>query len=831
MTKITGFSNIFNNLFIILFFLSLSYFYLFPLLEGKQLSQHDIQSHAGMAKELTDYREATGKEAIWTNSAFGGMPGYMISVVFSSNLLTYIQDFFRDLFHPAAMLMLYLIGFYILLTSLKVNKWLSATGALAYGFSSYLLIIIAAGHNTKAYALGYLMIVIAGVLMAYRHNRIKGFILFSLGLSLEIMAGHPQITYYGMLAMLVFIITETVYSLREKRFAGFLKTSGLLAAGALLAIAVNFSYLYTSYEYSQKTIRGRSELTHNADNKTSGLDKDYVVQWSQGIDETLTLLIPNYKGGSHTTNPGIQSESFRALQENRIENPRQIISQVIMYHGDKPFTSGPYYAGAIVVFLFVLGLFVVKGADKWWLLSATILSVVLAWGKYIMPLTSFLLDYLPLYNKFRAPEMILIVAGFTMPLLGFIALNNILTGKVDRKELVSGLKWAFGITGGLTLLLTLLPGLAGDFSALFDGSYPDWLKDAVESDRKSLLKADAFRSFILITLAAGGLLLWHLGKIRRELFTGLLALVILADLWTIDKRYLNESNFVTKRESTSIFQPTPADQEILKDVALSYRVLNLQNPWAESRTSYFHKSMGGYHAAKLRRYQEMIEHHFTPEIERMITSLQNEQSQDNAFSSLSALNMMNAKYIIYDLNSPPIQNNFALGNAWFVNEYEMVPDADNEIEALNGLDPSQKAVVDQRFNEHLQGKSFIPDSSAYIRLTEYQPNYLKYEYSASSDQLAVFSEIYYPDGWHAYIDGEKQPHFRANYILRSMVLPAGSHTVEFRFRPASFYTGNKISLAGSAILILLILGFLVIGYRDGKAAKSAGGNPADEELN
>ena len=803
----------------VVLFIVLAYAYMFPLLEGKELVTHDIQSHAGMSKELSDYREATGEEAIWTNSMFGGMPGYMISVVYSANLFTRLQSKVLSLFHPAAMLILYLIGFYILLTSLKINRWLSIAGALAFGFSSYHLIIISAGHNSKAYAIGYLMIVIAGVLMAYRQNRLKGSILLSLGLALEIMAGHPQITYYGLLALIAFGITELTFSIRENRLPDFLKTTGFLAVGAILAIAVNFSYLYSSYEYSKKTIRAKSELTHNSENQTSGLDKDYVVQWSQGIGETMTLLIPNFKGGSHTTNPGIKSESYKALQQNRVENPRQIINQIIMYHGEKPFTSGPYYAGAIIIFLFVLGLFVVKGADKWWLVAATILSVVLAWGKYVMPLTSFLLDYLPLYNKFRAPEMTLTIAGYTLPLLGFLALHRIFSGQTGKKELEKALVWAFGITGGIALLFALLPGMAGDFSAPFDGAYPDWLKDAVISDRRSLLQGDAFRSFIFIVLAAGGLLLWHLKKIKAEVFFVALAVFILADLWMIDKRYLNSKNFLSKRDANAPFQPTTADLEIMKDTELSYRVLPLQNPWNDSRASYFHKNVGGYHAAKLRRYQEMIEFHFTPEIEKMINGLQDEQSETEVFSGLNALNMLNTKYIIYDLNSAPIQNPYAMGNAWLVSNYEIAPDADTEIEAILGLNPLTTAVIDKRFSEHLEGKSFSSDSTATIQLTEYQPNHLTYQYKSSAEQLAVFSEIYYREGWKAYVDGKEEPHFSANYVLRAMILPAGNHKVEFRFEPDSFKIGNWVSLIGSILLIIALGGIWFMGNGKFNSAK------------
>jgi hypothetical protein len=804
---------------IIFLFIVVAYIYLFPLLEGKVLSQPDIQSHAGMAKELIDYRNTTGEEAIWTNSIFGGMPGYMISVLYPSNLVRIVHRWFTALFHPAAMIILYLIGFYILLTSLKIDRWLSLAGAFAYGFSTYLFTIIVAGHNTKAYALGYLMIVIAGVLMAYRSDRWKGALLLAVGLAFEIMAGHIQITYYGLLAMVVFGITEFIFAIREKRLNDFLKTTGVLAVAALLAVAVNFSYLYTNYKYAKETIRGKSELTLNAENQTSGLDKDYVVQWSEGIPETLTLLIPNFMGGSHYTYPDLKSESYKALRTNGVEKPQQLLKQIIMYHGDKPITSGPYYAGAIIIFLFVLGLFVVKGADKWWLLAATIMSIVLSWGKYVMPLTSFLLDYLPLYNKFRAPEMTLVIAGFSVPLLGFLGLRQILTAKVEKRELLNALKWSFGITGGVTLLFAILPGIAGNFAAPFDSNYPDWLRNAVVSDRQSLLRSDAFRSFIFISLAAAGLLAWHLKKLKTGYLVGVLALLILTDLWMVDKRYLNKDNFLSKREAQNTDVPATVDKEILKDKTLSYRVLPLQNPWQDSRASNFHKNVGGYHAAKLRRYQEMIDHHFSPEMEHMIEGLNKQTSPDSLFGSLTAINMLNTKYFIYDLNGAPLENPAAWGNAWFASRFKIVANADEEIATLESVNSKSQVVIDKRFASFVEGKSFAADPEGSIALTEYKPNDLKYKFKAGSDQLTVFSEIYYADGWKAFVDGKETPHFRVNYILRAMVIPAGEHTVEFSFHPASYALGNKVSYAGSLLLILAIAGYFFWDWKKRKQFK------------
>jgi hypothetical protein len=485
-----------------------------------------------------------------------------------------------------------------------------------------------------------------------------------------------------------------------------------------------------------------------------------------------------------------------------------------MYHGTQPFTSGPVYVGAIIVFLFVLGLFVVRGVYKWWLLAATIVSILLSWGGNFMSLTSFLLDHLPLYNKFRAPSMTLVIAQITMPLLGFIALNQILTNKVEKKVWLNGLKWSAIVTGGISLIFAILPGIAGDFSNPADTArFPDWLIDSVISDRQSLLRTDAFRSFIFIALAAAAMYMWNIKKIKTNFFIGALGLLILIDLWAVDKRYLNNDNFVSKREAANPFPEMPVDKAILQDNDLYYRVLPLQNPFQDARASYYHKSVGGYSAAKLRRYQEMIDYHFTPEMQQMISGLNSGAQPDSVFGQLPAINMLNTKYIIYDLNGAPLPNPNALGNAWFVNDFKIVDNADEEIEALKGFNPENEAVIDKRFAEMVSGKKFKKDESGNIVLTEYKPNYLKYNAKAASEQLAVFSEIYYENGWDAYIDGQKVPHFRVDYILRGLVLPAGEHTVEFKFHPKSFYTGNKISLASSLLLLLAIAGYAFGEYR------------------
>ncbi|HCE56597.1 MAG TPA: hypothetical protein DER09_02080 [Prolixibacteraceae bacterium] len=814
MAKISGYRNILINAGIIVLFIVLAYAYFSPLLEGKELQMSDLEHFKGMSKELVEHRNSTGEEAVWTNTMFSGMPGYMISVIYPGNLADYPAGLLRNLFSIASFIIWYFLGFYILLSSLKLNQWIRVAGAIGFGFSSYFIIIIGAGHATKAMALGFLPLLIAGMIMTFRGKKLPGAILFATGLAFELLANHLQITYYGMILMGMYTLAELVAAIREKAITAFGKSVLFLVAGIIIAVGMNFSRLYTAWEYSKETIRGPSELTSTDANKTTGLDKDYVVQWSYGIDETLTLLIPNFKGGSSLTNPGENSESFKTMQQKGVQSPKQAIRGVSMYHGEQPFTSGPVYVGAIVVFLFVLGLFVVKGVYKWWLAAATVVSIILSWGGNVMGLTSFLLDYLPLYNKFRAPSMTLVIAQIAMPLLGFIALNEILSGKVDKKIWLNGLKWSAGITGGIALVFALLPGIAGEFSNVADPQrFPDWLIDSVVADRKSLLRMDAFRSLVFIALAAGALYAWNLKKLNATLFTAILGVLILVDLWSVDKRYLNNDNFVSKREATNPFPEMPVDKAILQDKDLYYRVLPLQNPFQDARASYFHKNVGGYHAAKLRRYQEMIDNHLIPEIQELIQGLQAETHPDSVFAGLGAINMLNTRYLIYDLNQPPIKNNAALGNAWTVSKFQLVENADEEIETIKNINPAKEVVIDKRFAQNVNGISLTHDSIAQIVLTEYQPNYLKYSAKSSSEQIAVFSEVYYAKGWKAYIDGQEVPHFRVNYILRSLILPAGDHTIEFKFHPTSYYTGNKISLASSLLLLLAILGYAFSEYR------------------
>ncbi|MCX6286440.1 MAG: YfhO family protein [Bacteroidetes bacterium] len=796
----------------VVIFLVITMSFLSPLIEGKQILQSDIIHWKGAAKEITDYRDKTGQEPLWTNSMFGGMPAYQISTRYTGNVLGFLDTILTlGLPHPANMVFLYFIGFFILLLVLGLNPWLSVAGAIAYAFSSYFFIIIEAGHNSQAHAIGYIAPVLAGMILALRKKYLWGFIVTAVFLSLEVKQNHLQITYYLALTALILGLIELVYAFRNKTFTAYLKSVSLLLVALVFAVLTNLSLLWTTYEYGNYTIRGKSDLTTQKANRTSGLDKSYATQWSYGIGETMTLMIPDFYGGSSNDSPGMNSNIAKVLHTNNIpdENIRQFTGQSgLMYWGGQPWTS-PVYIGAIIIFLFFLGLMIVKGPLKWWLLAATILSIALSWGHNFMGLTDLFLNYFPGYNKFRAVTMILIIAELTMPLLGFLAIKVIFDEMSTAGKLNKALYISFGIAGGLAVVFAVVPDMFLNFTGPNDASlsksFPDWLMQAIRDDRKAVCRADAFRSFIFITLTAGTLWLVINKKLKKEYaYIGLIVFV-LGDMFTIAKRYLNNDSFTSKSRIETPFEPSTADQQILLDKDPDYRVLNMTvDPMRDASTSYFHKSLGGYHGAKLRRYQELFDTH----VEK---------------NNMAVINMLNTRYVIIpDQNKQPIaqQNQQALGNAWFVGEYKLVDNADLELAALNGFDPSKTAIVDTKFREDL--KSWVPgkDTLDFIRLTDYLPNDLKYKYKSKNAGLVVFSEIYYPKGWNAYVDGTLTPHFRANYVLRSMVLPAGEHTVEFKFEPRAFYIGEKVSLISSIVLILLVVAGIVIGAKDMFARKA-----------
>ncbi len=789
-------------------FLVISYIYFYPVLEGKVLRANDSSVSNYISKEIRDYRAANGKDPLWTNSIFSGMPGYLILTRHPGNLMRHVDNVLRVFKMPVSVLFLAMTGFYVLLLMLGVNRWIAAAGAVAYGFSSFLFQILAAGHNTQAIALAYMAPMIGGVWYAYRHDAIKGALFTAFILSLELLANHPQITYYAGLCLLVFIITEFIWSVREKTVPKFLKTSAILIIPVIIAIGVNFGNLYTVYEYGKYSMRGKSDLVTENRNMSSGLDRDYIVNWSYGIDETMNLLIPNYKGGSSKPFDR-DSETVKALRQN---NMASASNQVMKYWGTQPGTDGPHYMGAIIIFLFVLGLIITKGREKWWLLIATLLSVMLAWGKNFMPFTNLFIDFFPGYNKFRAVTMTLVIAQFCIPFLGILALRDIYESAISRKDIMKGLKIAFGITGGILLLVIIIPGIAGSFLNQGEVGYPDWLKTAMVSDRKELLRTDALRSLVFVTAGAAVLLAFIKDKLRKEYSIVVIGVLVLLDLWTVDKRYLNSDRFERPSAIQKSVVPTPADAFILKDQSYN-RVLNLAVSTFNDNTptSYFHKSIGGYHGAKLKRYQELIDSALLREINAFIGAAGNARSAEDLIPPLAkapALNMLNTRYIIYNPEAPPVINPYALGNAWFVENPVFVENANQEIMAINSLNPVTDAVIDKKFRDLVTGTSYPPAHGDTIYLTSYQPNELIYKYSAATEKLIVFSEIYYPAGWKCYVDGTEKPYMRANYVLRAMVAPAGDHEIKFSFNPESFVTGNKVSLASSILLFLLAGGFI-----------------------
>jgi hypothetical protein len=798
--KNISFKQVLPYLSAVVIFVVITLAYFSPLLEGKKLKQSDITQWKGMSKEISDFRESTGEEALWTNSMFGGMPAYQISVRYKGNVLRYADQLMQlYLPQPAGMLFLYMIGFFILLLVLKVDKWLAIAGAVAFAFSSYLFIIFEAGHNSKAHAIGYMAPVLAGIILTYRGRYLAGGIMAAIFLSLELLTNHLQITYYLMIIAGIFVVTELVGSIREKKLPGFTKATGVLLIASILALSTNITSIWATYEYGKETIRGKTELTSEKTNRTSGLDKDYATGWSYGVMETFTMLIPNFNGGSSQGALTEKSNVYKTLKENNIDSnqAKNIIKALPLYWGNQPGVAGPVYIGAIIMFLFVLALFVVDNRFKWWLLAATVLSILLAWGKNFMPLTDFFLHYVPGYNKFRAVSMTLVIAELCIPLLAILGLQKVISGEIDRKKLTKYLYYSIGITGGISLFFAMAGSSIFSFEASVDTNLPEWLIEPLRQDRAAILSADAIRSLVFILLAGGAV--WAMInkvviKTPLVLFT-VLIMLILIDMWTVNRRYLNNESFVRKSVDAVPFQPSVADQIIMKDKDPNFRVFNqtVGNPFADASTSYFHKSLGGYHGAKLRRYQELIDFHL-------------------AKGNMNVYNMLNTKYFIVpgEQGGPPqMQINMeALGNAWFVNNARMVNNADEEINALSDFVPTETAIYDKRFASQVEGRIISKDTTGTISLTEYKPNHLTYKSQTGSDQLAVFSEIYYDKGWDAYIDGKPAPYFRANYVLRAMIVPAGSHTIEFKFEPKVYATGEKIAYASSILLVLLALGAL-----------------------
>lgn len=791
------------------------------ILDNKVMEQGDILQGKGMSKEIVDYRGKTGKEVLWTNSMFGGMPAFQISVLYHGNLLQYIDKILSFGFpHPAELLFLAFLCFYIMLLVMQVNPWLAITGAIAYTLSSYDLVILDAGHNSKMHAMALIPLLVAGIILLRNKKYWWGIIITMIALSLQVYANHLQITFYLVLLMTVWAIVEAVYAYREKNFRNLFIVGGVAIMAGIFAVLTNLSMLWSTYEYVPSTTRGPSELASNKQS-AGGLDHDYAFMWSYGKMETFTLLIPDLLGGASGAKLSENSNLGKLLDQYNLApgQKQQYLSRAPMYFGDQPSTSGPVYVGAIVCFLFVFGLMMVKDRTRWWLLAISILAILLSWGRNFQGFSDLFFYYFPGYNKFRTVQMSLVLVQFAFPLLGILLLTKILNRDYDKKELIMKLKYSVYITGGLCLLFALLGPAFMSFKGGNDAQLASQqpILDAIIADRKSLLRMDAFRSLVFILLSAALIWMYVNDRMRQNLFLLGIGGLMFIDLFFVGKRYLDDSNFVNKREYDQYYKPSSVDELILKDESKDYRVLNLaSDTYQDATTSYFHKSVGGYHAAKLRRYQEIIEH----QLNSSDTTLRKSPGPN-----ISVLNMLNTKYVIspgkQQGNAQVHANPDAIGNAWFVDSVRMVNNADEEMNALNDFNPRTTAIIDKRFASQLSGFAPSHNSAASITLERYAPNDLVYKTKSAAENVVVFSEIYYQPGWDALLDGKKADHFRCNYILRGMRVPAGEHTIEFRFEPQSYFTGEKVAYASSGLLLILLFG--VLGFEIFKSAKSQDG--------
>ena len=826
------FKNNGTHIAIIAIFVVICFAYFSPVLQGKAPTQSDVVSSKAMQKEIMEVKEQTGKSPLWTNQMFGGMPAFQIWVPYAYNGATYgIALITKALPNPVGTVLLLLIGAYFLFIVLKVNPWLAAAGAIAFTFTTYNFVLISSGHSSKALAIGFFAPIIAGIILTMRGRYWYGASLTALFLALEIRTNHVQMTYYLMLSILIFVGVELYKAIKTKTLPTLAKSLGFLTLSVVLAVMINAGLLWSTAEYAKETNRGKSNLTVTAAaGKDTGMTKEYAYQWSQGVGESFTFLIPDLYGGATGVDNLVKPESnmYKAVSEITGGDPGQTDNAIRSlaqnfnmqeYWGDKPFTQGGYYFGAIICFLFVFGLFVVKSQLKWWILITTILFMFLSFGRHLPFLSDLFFDYFPLYNKFRAVESILAVVGLVVPILAILAVKEIQEGKIDQKVLVKKLTWSAGIVGGISLIIAIMPTLFFSFKTANHAEAVQALTQALQNnaaiaqkianglveDRIATGRADAFRSFIFVTIGFGIVWAFITKKMNMQLAFGLLTFAVLIDMWQVDRRYLNNKNFEAKKDLSDYFQPRDVDTFIAADKDPNFRVFDLSIPtFSDASTSAFHKTIGGYHAAKLKRFDELIQNQFSKSI-----------NQD-------VLDMLNTKYIITQdqkTGSYKMQRNpTACGNAWFVESVQYVKNSDEEMKAISSFDAKKEAIVDQVYKGNVNSKLLGTGQEGFIKLTNYNPDHLTYEYSTSKDVIAVFSEIYYNKGWKMYIDGVEKPYFRADYVLRAAQLEAGNHKLEFIFHPNSYYTGEKISLAGS---ILLVLGLGFGFYSENKKKKVA----------
>ncbi|WP_111682697.1 YfhO family protein [Winogradskyella tangerina] len=792
-----SFKRFIPHILVLVGFVVLSLAYFSPVLQGKKIFQSDIMHYIGMAQQQKEFAKKTGEETYWTNSAFGGMPTYQLGAKYPHNYIKKLDLTLRFLPRPADYLFLYFLGFYILLLSLKVDFKLAALGALAFGFSTYLIIILGVGHNAKAHAIAYMPLVLAGIILTFRKKYILGFLLTVVALGLEIVANHYQMTYYLLFLVLVLGIAYLIDAYQKKVLPHFFKSVGLLSVAALLAVGLNATNIMATQEYAKESTRGKSELTINPDGTekeiTNGLSREYITEYSYGLAETFNLFIPRFMGGGNTEDVGKDSEIYKTyvtMGASPIE-ALEVSRRAPMYWGDQTIVEAPAYVGAVIIFLFVLGLFLVKGRLKWWLVGGTLLSLLLSYGKNLGFLTDFFIDYIPLYNKFRAVSSIQVILELCIPVLGIFALVRLFNDFQKDEEKLKALKYTVAITAGLCLVFLLFKSTLFDFKSFRDEGIPELMVDAIIEDRKSIFTADTIRSLVLVLLSAGAIYMFLKKKLSETLVVVVFGILIVFDLVSVNKNYVNNDDFVSSIQVDRPYQPNEADREIMKDKG-HFRVLDASNG-GPAKASYYHNSLFGYHAAKLGRYNDLLDFHIY---------------QNN----VEVLNMLNTKYIIQQNQQGQTRASTEYtepnGNAWFVTELRDVPDANTEIKILDSINTKITAVkAMSEFSSKLNVKTYVVDSTASIRLTDFKPNYLKYESNNNNDGFAVFSEIYYENGWNAYLNDELVPHERVNYALRGMFIPAGKHTIEFKFEPSVVETGSKISLASSAIFgVLLILG-------------------------
>ena len=810
------------DLLAVILFAVLAFAYFFPAdTEGRILYRHDSAAGKGAGQEMSEYRQRTGETTRWTNSLFSGMPTYQMAPAYGSGK---VLDQVANAYHlwlPDYVwyLFAYLLGFYILLRAFDFRQMLAALGSIVWAFSTYFLIIIAAGHYWKVMALAYLPPMIAGIVLAYRGKYLWGFVVTAIFAALEVQANHVQMTYYYLFIILAMIVAYLVDAIRKKQMAHFAKATAVCAAAAVIGICINLSNLYHTWEYSKESMRGKSELVkkNSANQTSSGLDRDYITQWSYGVDETWTLLVPNAKGGASV--PMVMNETAMEHADN---NYLPIYQQIGQYWGEQPGTSGPVYVGAFVLFLFVLGLFIVKGPMKWALLAATILSILLSWGRNFMPFTDFFLDYVPMYAKFRTVASILVIAEFTMPLLAMLALKRIVDDPQVLKEKFNYAVVSFAVTAGACLLFIFFPGMfdyisSSEMHALsqFPADQLQPLLNNLTEMREAMFTADCRRSLFVICTGCVLLYLYVRGKMGKQWLVAIVAVVCLLDLWSVNKRYLNDGMFVEKSQRDQPIVKTATEDQILRDTSLDYRVLNLaSNTFNENETSYYLKSIGGYHPAKLRRYQEVIDAYISKEMQKLypaVAKAQGDMTQVPGDSIFPVLNMLNTKYFILPLEggqTVPVQNPYALGNAWLVDKVTYVDNANAELDLVGKIDLRHEAVADKRFKETI-GEGVKQEGTSLVKITKYEPNQLTYEVESQKGGVVVFSENYYP-GWTATVDGKDVDVARVNYILRAINVAPGKHTVQLSFFPTTVDTTERIAYASYAILLAVIVVLVVL---------------------